>query len=393
MIREKIDQTFAILEEMDVDLWMIFARESSVMTDPAMELVVGTECTWASAFIYTRTGKAYAIVGNLDAARFEGLGYFDEVRSYVTGISETLLGLFKELDPKTFAINVSKNDYMSDGLTYGMYQILMDHLSGTDWADRWTSSEKIMAALRGRKSATELQRIENAVALTEEIYSKVTGFLKPGKTEKEVAEFILKHVEDAGVECAWAKEECPAVFTGPEAAGAHCGPTDRPMEPGHIMNIDFGVKKDDFCSDIQRTWYFLRKGETEAPEVVKNAFQTIVDSIRICAEKIRPGMTGLEVDTMVRSYITERGYPEFKHATGHQVGRSPHDGAATLAPEWERYGQIPYMKIEEGQVYTIEPRISVEGHGVATSEEIIVVTPDGGRFLSNPQKELFYIGG
>ena len=113
------------------------------------------------------------------------------------------------------------------------------------------------------------------------------------------------------------------------------------MEPGHIMNIDFGVKKEGFCSDIQRTWYFLKEGETEAPEVVKKAFKTITDSIQLCAEKIRPGMTGLEVDTMVRGYITERGYPEYPHATGHQVGRSAHDGAATLATLRSTHPDLP----------------------------------------------------
>jgi len=392
MIREKIEQTYGILDEMNIDMWMIFARESAVISDPAIELVVGTECTWQSAFVYTRDRKSYAIVGNLDEARFKGLGVFDDVRSYVTGIKETLLDLFKTLNPSRFALNISKNDYMADGLTYGMFQLLQQHLAGTEWADRWVPSEKIVAALRGRKSSTEQERIRKAVEMTEEIYSKVTGFLKPGRTEKEVAAFILKQVDEAGIETAWNRSECPAVFTGPESAGAHCGPTDRPMEPGHIMNIDFGVKIDGFCSDIQRTWYFLKEGEKEAPDTVKKAFQTIVDSIRTGAEKIRPGMTGLEVDTIVRSFITDSGYPEYPHATGHQVGRSAHDGAATLAPEWERYGEIPHMKMEEGQVYTIEPRIPVEAHGVATSEEIIVVTKDGGKFLSHPQTELFYVG-
>jgi Xaa-Pro aminopeptidase len=352
---------------------------------------VGTDCTWQSAFVYTRDRKCYAIVGNLDEAKFKGLGHFDEVRSYVTGVKETLLGLFKELNPSKYAINVSSNDYMSDGLTFGMYKLLQKHLEGTDWAKRWISSEQILAALRGRKSATEQGLIASAIALTEEIYSKVTAFLKPGVTEKQVAAFILEHVDAAGVGTAWGRDECPAVFTGPDSAGAHCGPTDRPMEPGHIMNIDFGVKKDGFCSDIQRTWYFLREGETEAPEAVKKTFKAIVDSILLGAEKIRPGMTGLEVDTLVRKFITDQGYPEYPHATGHQVGRSAHDGAATLAPEWERYGEIPFMKMEEGQVYTIEPRIPVEGHGVATSEEIIVVTKEGGKFLSHPQTELFYV--
>ena len=391
MIREKIEQTYAILEELDVDAWMIFVRESGAMADPAMELVVGAECTWQSAFVYTRSGRSIAIVGNLDEAKFRELGTFDEVRSYVAGIKDTLLGLFEELDPAHFALNVSVNDYMSDGLTYGMFQLLQQHLQGTRWADRWIPAERIVAALRGRKSPAEQERIRAAIELTEEIYASVTGFLKPGRTEREVAAFIHEQVDRAGVETAWDRSECPAVFTGPEAAGAHCGPTDRPIEPGHIMNIDFGVKKNGFCSDIQRTWYFLREGETEAPEAVRETFQTIVDSVRLGAERIRPGMTGLEVDTLVRGYITERGHPEYPHATGHQVGRLAHDGAATLAPAWERYADIPYLEIEPGQVYTIEPRIPVPGHGVATSEEIVVVTEEGGRFLSHPQTELIYV--
>ena len=391
LIREKIRQAYGILEELDLDLWMIFVRESKAMADPAMELVVGTECTWQSAFVYSRKGRSYALVGNLDEVKFKDLGCFDEVRSYVQGIMDPLRALFGELDPGRYALDVSVNDYMSDGLTYGMFQLLQKCLEGTPWGDRWVSSEKLIAALRGRKSPAELDRIRAAIELTEEIYAKVSGVLRPGMTERQVAAFILEQVDAAGVETAWDRSECPAVFTGPESAGAHCGPTDRRMEPGHIMNIDFGVKKNGFCSDIQRTWYFLREGETEAPEPVRETFKTIVDSIRYCAEKMRPGMTGLEADTLVREYITKRGYPEFPHATGHQVGRSAHDGAATLAPAWERYGEIPYLKIEENQVYTIEPRIPVEGYGVATSEEIVVVTPEGGKFLSHPQTELFYV--
>lgn len=391
MIRSKIEQAFSILEEKKIDMWLIFARESEAMADPAMELVVGAGCTWQSAFIYTRTGRSVAIVGNLDAAKFEGLGYFDEVKTYVAGVRDTLREVFEEIDPKSFAINTSIDDYMSDGLTFGMYQLLMQHLEGTPYTDRWVSSVELVAALRGRKTRPELECVRAAVSLTEEIYGRVTGILKPGMTEKQVAAFILGEVEKAGVELAWEEEHCPAVFTGPDSAGAHCGPTDRPIEPGHIMNIDFGVKKDGFCSDIQRTWYFLRPGETEAPEAVRKAFKTIVDAIDLAAEKIRPGKTGLEIDTLVRETITSKGYEEFPHATGHQVGRSAHDGAGILAPAWERYGKIPWMEIEEGQVYTIEPRVTVPGHGVATAEEIIAVTADGSEWLSHPQTELFYV--
>ena len=72
------------------------------------------------------------------------------------------------------------------------------------------------------------------------------------------------------------------------------------------------------------------------------------------------------------------------------MGRAAHDGSG-LYPKWERYGEMPFNKIEEGQVYTLEPRISIEGYGVATLEEIIVVTKNGGIFLSRPQRELYYI--
>jgi Xaa-Pro aminopeptidase len=213
-----------------------------------------------------------------------------------------------------------------------------------------------------------------------------------GRTEKEIAAFLIAEVEQAGVELAWSPEHCPAVFTGPESAGAHAGPTDRPVEPGHVLNIDFGVKIDDYCSDLQRTWYFLRDGETAAPPEVERGFRTIVDAVHAAAAALKPGVTGLEIDTVARSHITDAGYPEYPHALGHQVGREAHDGGGLLCPEWDRYGELPYLKVRQGQVYTIEPRLPIEGHGIATVEEIVVVTADGCEFLSPPQTELTLVG-
>jgi Xaa-Pro aminopeptidase len=102
-------------------------------------------------------------------------------------------------------------------------------------------------------------------------------------------------------------------------------------------------------------------------------------------------MEGNAVDALARGYIVEKGYGEFPHALGHQVGQKTHDGAGLLCPVWERYGTLPYLKVEESQVYTLEPRITIPGYGVATAEEIIVVRRDGGEFLSRPQKEVFLI--
>jgi Xaa-Pro aminopeptidase len=157
------------------------------------------------------------------------------------------------------------------------------------------------------------------------------------------------------------------------------------------MNVDFGVRKDGYCSDLQRTWYFLRPEETGAPSAVQHGFDTIVEAIRLAARSLRPRRTGGEIDEIARSYITGRGYPEFPHALGHQIGRTAHDGAGLLCPRWERYGKLPDLLVEAGQCYTIEPRLPVASHGIATCEEIYAVTPDAAVALSHPQERLFLV--
>jgi Xaa-Pro aminopeptidase len=158
-----------------------------------------------------------------------------------------------------------------------------------------------------------------------------------------------------------------------------------------VLNIDFGVKINGYCSDLQRTWYFLRDGEDKAPAEVLRGFDVIKDSIQMVADKVKPGVMGYEMDLIARDFIVQNGYEEYPHGLGHQVGRIAHDGGCGFFPLWERYGQVPYMKVEESQVYTIEPRLPIKDFGVATIEEEILVTKDGCRFISPPQKDLYLI--
>jgi Xaa-Pro aminopeptidase len=297
------------------------------------------------------------------------------------------------LDPARLAINFSLDDTMADGMTHGMFLTLQAALEGTAYGARLCSSERIVAALRGRKSASERARIGAACAETVAIFDRLTPRLRAGLSERAVAAMILEEMEKVpGLSRGWDPEHCPAVFTGPDSAGAHAGPTDRVIEPGHIMNVDFGVRKDDYVSDLQRTWYFLRPGETAAPAAVQHGFDTIVGSIRAAAAVLKPGVPGGVVDDVARGFITGRGYPEYPHALGHQVGRSAHDGAGLLCPRWEHYGALPDLKVEQGQVYTLEPRLPVPGHGIATCEEIVAVTADGCEWLSSPQETLYVVG-
>lgn len=391
MIREKIQQAFKILKEENVDCWLTFVRESSTVTDPVLDIVVGPGVTWQSAFILTSSGKSIAIVGSLDKANQESYGYYDRIIGYVQSVEEDLIKILNEIDPNKIAINYSLSSPTADGLTHGMFLQLNKYLSGTKYADKIVSSESIINKLRGRKSETEISRVKKSIDLTIEMFDRVGQFIKPGKTEQDVANFLRNEVEKAGVGLAWDEEHCPAVFTGPGTAGAHAGPTERTVKPGHVLNIDFGVKMEGYCSDLQRSWYVLRPGETEAPPEVLRGFKTIFDSITKAAEALKPGKTGGEIDAIARGLIVDAGYEEYPHGLGHQIGRVAHDGGGLLAPHWERYGNLPDIPIEKDQLFTIEPRLTIDGFGIATIEEIVRVTDDGCEFLSPRQQEIFLI--
>lgn len=393
MVEEKLAQVPAILEETGFDAWLLFGRETSLLHDPCFDMVVGMNVTWPAAFLLTRQGDRIAIVGGIDRAGVEIAGHYRELIGYPSGISEDLRKVLARLDPGRIAINTSSDDIMSDGLTHGMYLVLQKALEGTPYGARLASSQPLVSALRGRKSATERARIRAACERTVDIYDRLTPRLRAGLTEQQVAAMILEEMDRTpGLSLAWDPDHCPAVFTGPDSAGCHAGPTDRPIEPGHIMNVDFGVRQDDYVSDLQRTWYFLRPGETSAPDAVQRGFDTILGSIRAAADVLKPGIKGAEVDAVSRGYITDRGYPEYPHALGHQVGRTAHDGAGLLCPRWERYGSLPELPVEADQVYTLEPRLPVEGHGVATCEEIVAVTAEGVEWLSRRQEKLYLVG-
>jgi Xaa-Pro aminopeptidase len=95
---------------------------------------------------------------------------------------------------------------------------------------------------------------------------------------------------------------------------------------------------------------------------------------------------------VARTFLIERGYAEYLHALGHQVGRSAHDGGTVLAPRWERYEDAACGIVEPGSVFTLEPHVSTVHHGMVALEEDVLVTPDGCRFLSRPQREPIYVG-
>ncbi len=391
LVKEKVEQAKQILKEFDMDCWITFVRESQINGDPMLAFLVSTDVTWHSAFIISKDGRAHSIVGKYDQITVEETGAYNEVVGFVEGINEPFKSYMKQLNPKKIALNYSEGSEIADGLTYGMYLTMFDLLKEVGMDDRIISAECIVSALRERKTKTEIENIKSAIKNTEDIFDKVSHYIAPGKTEKEIAKFMKAEVEKRNLQFAWESNVCPTVFTGPNTAEAHYAPTDKKVKKGDVLNMDFGVKYNGYCSDMQRTFYILENGETSMPDDVSNGFKIIVDAIENAKQAMKPGVIGKEIDSIARRIIVENGYDEFPHGLGHQVGRFSHDGTALLGPPWEKYKQKPFQKLEEGMVFTIEPRLLVENRGIVTIEEMVVITSEGADWLTNPQKEIILI--
>jgi Xaa-Pro aminopeptidase len=391
LVREKLDQAVAILDEQDVDVWLTFVRETMLTRDPALDLVGGVYCAWHGAFLVSREGRRVAIVGRFDAPAVESLGAYDRVVGYDESFRPTLVDELERLAPRSIALNYSESDPAADGLTHGLWLTLQDVFESTGRADGVVSSERVVNALRGRKSPGEVARVRAAVAETEEIFDAVTGALAPDMTELDVADVMHAEVEQRRLGYAWGREHCPAVNAGPEKEVGHSGPTDLRTARGELVHVDFGVSRDGYCSDLQRVWYLLAEGESQPPEDVVRAWSALWAAVDAGAGALRPGVAGWEVDAVARDTLVAGGFPEPKYALGHQLGRAAHDGGTLLGPRWDRYGEAPLGRVEAGNVFTLEFGTAVSGRGYIGLEEDVLVTADGVEWLSTPQRELWLV--
>ena len=389
MYMDKLRQAVEILKEKKIDMWLIFARETKMIPEPSLDLIAGVSCVGQAVFVVTQNGESTAIVANLDVEEIKRFSPFKEVIGYKKSLTDILLNKIENFRPEKIAVNFSKDSPAADGLTYGMYLNLCDYLKGTPYVERLVSSEDIISALRGRKIGKEIEKIRKSVDITLDLIDIFNRKLRPGISEIQAADILKGEMKKRDLEPAWDEKFCPSVFTGPQEYGTHSGPTGKTIEKGHVFNIDFGIRLDGYCSDLQRTWYFLNDGETDAPGEVKKAFDSIKSAIQESAKAIKPGVEGWVVDKTARDCLKADGFEDFPHALGHQVGRAAHDGGGLLCPKWDKYGNLPYLKIEENQVYTIEPRINLPEYGVVTVEEMVHVKENGAEFISVPQKELY----
>ena len=383
----KLAQAQSLLAESGLDAWLTVVRESADRPDPILRFFFDLDFTWTTFFLVTPDWSA-ALVATFDAPDLVSLGLFDEVLTYKEGPKAALLEMLGRKDPRRIGINFSTDDALADGITAGLRDYLTGALAGTPYASRITSAAPLLSALRAMKLPEERALVSRSIQETEQMFDRVRDKFRLGMSAREIAAEFHAEAARAGVPTAWPKHHCPTVTVGAKSPIGHVAPSAEVVTPGCGIHVDFGIRLNGYCSDLQRYWYVAPAGGSEAPEPVRRAYATIVEAIDLAARSLIPGALGWEIDQKARELLVSRGFPEYPHALGHHLGRAVHDGGGVLGPRWERYGREPFEPVRLGAIYTLEPSIILEGHGVVSLEEDVVVGSKGAEFLSRFPREL-----
>ena len=240
-----------------------------------------------------------------------------------------------------------------------------------------THAEPVMGALRMVKDDSELAAMEKAIAVAEKAIEQLIPQIKIGMTEKQVAAKLTQLQMEGGADSI---AFGPIVSAGPNSASPHAVPTERPLQAGDLLVIDWGCYVDGYPSDITRTFAV---GEIE-PE-----FKRIYETVKLANQQgkavARSGVTGQDVDRAARDVIEDAGYGDyFFHRTGHGLGLEVHE------PPFMMEGNEEPLAV--GNVFTVEPGIYLAGRGGVRIEDDLVITLDGHRSLTTFPRDLITVG-
>ncbi len=383
--KDKVRQAMGIVEEEKIDLWLTIGRETVMNSEPVIPLISTVEFGGITVVAITKDTNL-VLAGHLDSFGMSQMGIYDEVLTYDKSFKTAFFELLDRFKPNTIALNYSL-DVASDGLTHGMYMMLMELFTEYGYKGEIVSAGGIINKLRGRKTLSEVENIKLAIACTETILKEATDFIRAGKTQIEIHKFCQDRIAFYGHQNAWEEKHNPGVML-PNAPGGHAGPGEYKVEKGDLVTLDFGVRVNGYCSDIQRVYYVCKDDETTAPA----KYQEALDNIHIAQDAglalMRENTPAYVPDEKAREVVKSFGYPDFNFGFGHQVGLETHDGGVMMGPRWERYLGRVEANMEVGMVFTVDINLSFED-GKIGQEDMAYITKDGAVYLTTRQDKIY----
>jgi Xaa-Pro aminopeptidase len=322
------------------------------------------------------TGSAAMLLVGLDAATFVTDGrYRDQSADQLAAAgvdARIVVGLTQaeQRDALTRAARgVERLGLEADGVTWSQQRAFAGWFPDAELV----ATEGLVDGLRMVKEPGEVDRIRAACAIADDALGELLPTLRDRPTERDFAlrlEFAMRERGASGVSFD------PIVAAGPNAAKPHARPSDRRIEPGELVVIDFGCVVDGYCSDMTRT-VSVGAPSSEARRV----WDTVLDSQRQGCAAVAVGVACSEVDRASRDVIATAGWADaFIHGTGHGVGLEIHESPRVAATSTGT--------LAVGHVVTVEPGVYLPGIGGVRIEDTLVVTADGPVALTLFPKDL-----
>ncbi|MBN2044573.1 MAG: aminopeptidase P family protein [Anaerolineales bacterium] len=320
--------------------------------------------------IFFPEADPWIVLPELESAKLAGLAY---------PLQATTYGEDPASWPQRYADALSGSAALKIGLEDNAmrlleYRLLKSALPKAKFID----ATDVLAGLRMYKDSIEVAAMQKAAEIAETALSAAIAQIKIGMTELEVAGILIQELFKAGSGGELPFQ--PIVSTGPNGANPHAVPSERPLQHGDLLVIDFGASVDGYFSDITRT-FALGKYSPEQAHV----YNAVLSANQAGHAAAAPGAACQDVDRAARKVIEDAGYGEyFIHRTGHGLGMQAHE-----APYIRSNNPQP---LEPGMTFTIEPGIYLPERFGVRIEDDVLVTPNGLRSLTTFPRELQVIG-
>ncbi|MCM3715257.1 M24 family metallopeptidase [Halalkalibacter oceani] len=323
------------------------------------------------------TGTAgVVLIAAKEAVFITDFRYVEQAKEQAAGftIVQHTGPIYEEVARQVERLGITKLGFEQAQLTYEAHSIYNNVIKTAELVPVGGLVEDI----RLKKDDEEVKIIQEAADIADAAFAHITTFIRPGVTELEVANELEFFMRKQGAQ---SSSFDIIVASGYRSALPHGVASEKVIQTGELVTLDFGAYYKGYCSDITRT---VAVGQIS--EELHTIYHTVLEAQLRGMAGIKAGMTGKEADALTRDYITEKGYGEyFGHSTGHGLGLEIHEGP-TLSMRSETV-------LEPGMIVTVEPGIYIAGVGGTRIEDDILITEDGNSTFTHSPKELLVIGG
>lgn len=279
--------------------------------------------------------------------------------------------ILQEVSQQAEKYGVKKLAFEQDYTTFTEYKNLEDVFHG-----ELVPVSGLIEKLRLIKTNEEIKILKEAAKIADAAFTHILDFIKVGKTELEVSNELEFFMRKQG---ATSSSFDTIVASGKRSALPHGVATNKIIEAGDFITLDYGAYYNGYVSDITRT---IAVGNPD--DKLKEIYDIVLKAQLRGMDGIKPGITGVQADALTRDYIKEKGYGDyFGHTTGHGIGLEVHEG-----PALSFRNDSP---LEPGMVVTVEPGIYIPGVGGVRIEDDTLITNDHNEALTHSTKELIIL--